>query len=70
VPITVSTDDPGVFGNTLTDEYTILAKELGFSMPEIVAVVFQGIDALFADDAVKARLRAEFEREMIRLLDR
>ena len=70
VPITVSTDDPGVFGNTLTDEYMILAKELGFSMPEIVAVVFQGIDALFASDAVKARLRAEFEREMISLLDR
>jgi adenosine deaminase len=70
VPITVSTDDPGVFGNTLTDEYMILAKELGFSMPEIVAVDFQGIDALFASDAVKARLRAEFEREMIRLLDR
>ncbi len=68
VPITLSTDDPGVFGNTLSGEYQILADELGFSPAEIIAVDLEGVNALFLPDADKASLRAQFESEIGGLL--
>lgn len=68
--ITPSTDDPGVFGNTLTGEYMILANELGFSVPELIAIDLQSVDALFLPQAEKTALRRRFEREIATLLDR
>ncbi|MBM3747192.1 MAG: adenosine deaminase, partial [Acidobacteria bacterium] len=38
VPIVLATDDPGMFGATLTREYEILEREFGFSEEELRAV--------------------------------
>lgn len=32
--VTINSDDPGIFGSTLTDEYQILANEHGFTMDD------------------------------------
>lgn len=45
VRCTVSTDDPLVFGNTLTDEYVALATEAGFTRAELVQIARNGFHA-------------------------
>ena len=45
VRCTVSTDDPLVFGNKLTDEYVALATEAGFARAELVQLARNGFDA-------------------------
>lgn len=45
VRCTISTDDPLVFGNTLTDEYVALATEAGFTRAELVQLARNGFDA-------------------------
>lgn len=45
VRCTVSTDDPLVFGNTLTDEYVALGTEAGFTRAELVQLARNGFDA-------------------------
>lgn len=43
--ITISTDDPKMFGNSLSEEYEALEAELGFSQEEIRSIILQGIQA-------------------------
>ncbi|MBI3565327.1 MAG: adenosine deaminase [Elusimicrobia bacterium] len=62
--VTLSTDDPGVFGVDLNHEYGVLARELGFTDAELVAVSRNGIESLFLPEAAKAALRAEFDRRL------
>lgn len=69
VRIALSTDDPGVFGNDLPGEYLLLHRELGFTPAELAAVALQGVDSLFLPAADRARMRAEFEADLARLLD-
>jgi len=45
VRCTVSTDDPLVFGNTLTDEYVALATDAGFTCAELVQLARNGFEA-------------------------
>jgi len=52
---TLSTDDPLVFGNTLTDEYTALAKEANFTRAELARVARNGFEVADMSDARKAR---------------
>lgn len=60
--VSLSTDDPGVFGVDLAHEYRVLATELGFAPLELVAVARAGLDSLFLPATQKARLAAEFDR--------
>jgi adenosine deaminase len=41
--VTVNTDDPKMFGNSLAEEYALLESALGFSRAEIRSVILQGI---------------------------
>jgi adenosine deaminase len=57
VVITLDADDPALFGTSLLDEYALVARELG---DEAVArFAANAIEASFASDATKSRLRAE-----------
>lgn len=62
--VTLSTDDPGVFGVDLNHEYGVLARELGFDDAELVAVSRNGLESLFLPEPEKAVLRAEFDRRL------
>lgn len=44
VVCTVSTDDPISFGNTIEDEYELLARELGFSEPALAQLAQNGFE--------------------------
>jgi adenosine deaminase len=54
VVCTVSTDDPIIFGNTLTQEYAVLASELGFSKRELAQVALNGFRIALCDPSVVA----------------
>ena len=42
VPITLSTDDPAMFGCTLLGEYRLAARQFGFSQPELRKIAENG----------------------------
>jgi adenosine deaminase len=58
--VTVNTDDPGMFGNTLGGEYRLLVEKLGFSRDEIRTLILNGIHSswLLADE--KLALERDF----------
>lgn len=60
--VTLSTDDPGVFGVDLNHEYGVLAREQGFAAEELLRVSRNGLDSLFLPEAEKRALAAEFDR--------
>lgn len=60
--VTLSTDDPGVFGVDLTHEYRVLARELGFAPRQLVQVARAGIESLFLSARARKTLAAEFDR--------
>lgn len=51
------TDDVGVFGSTLSNEYCLVAKHFGLSESEIRTLARKGIDVIFGGDDEKSRLR-------------
>jgi adenosine deaminase len=59
VRCTVSTDDPLIFGNTLTDEYLGLAAEAGFTRAELVALARNGFAAGTMPTPVRAQALSE-----------
>jgi aminodeoxyfutalosine deaminase len=59
VVVTINSDDPPMFGTTLNREYEIAAELLGLDEAGLAALARAAVDASFAPDEVKARLRAE-----------
>jgi adenosine deaminase len=53
VKVTVSTDDPISFGNTLADDYAALVERRGFTRPEIVQLIRNGFDVALLPEAQK-----------------
>jgi adenosine deaminase len=67
VRCTVSTDDPLVFANTVNDEYTMLAGDLGFTRAELAQVARNGWEVALVDAAQRAAALAEIERLMAQI---
>ena len=59
---TVSTDDPLVFGNTLSDEYAALATEADFSRAELAQLARNGWAVADVPAAAKQKWLAEIDR--------
>jgi aminodeoxyfutalosine deaminase len=57
--VTINSDDPPMFGTTLNREYEIAADLLGLDESGVVDLALAGVDASFAPDDVKSRVRAE-----------
>lgn len=58
VRCTISTDDPLIFGNRLTEEYVALAQDLKFSRRELLQIARNGWEvALIADSSRRERLK-------------
>ncbi|MCR4406917.1 MAG: adenosine deaminase [Anaerolineae bacterium] len=56
IVVTINTDDPKMFGNSLAEEYRLLEQELGFSRNEIRALILQGVRASWLSEEKKQRL--------------
>ncbi len=61
--LTINTDDPKMFGNSLAEEYRQLEERLGFSRAEIRRLILQGISATWLPEKRKAQLQAEFRAD-------
>ena len=61
VPVTLSTDDPGMFGTDLVTEYLVAQRIAGLGADEIVALVRQGIDAAYCSPGTRAAMLAGLE---------
>ncbi len=59
IRVTISTDDPAMFGTNLTREY-IIAQELGFSTRELARLAGMSYEAAFLSKEEKEALLAQF----------
>jgi aminodeoxyfutalosine deaminase len=57
--VTLNSDDPPMFGTSLSNEYLVAARDLGFSPAELAELAANGVRASFLDEAEKAALLAE-----------
>jgi adenosine deaminase len=60
-PVTLSTDDTTVSDVTLVEEYGRAVAAIGLTVPELWAIDRLALDVAFADEAILAPLRAEFD---------
>jgi adenosine deaminase len=51
------TDDVGVFGSTLSNEYSLIAEHFGLNREEICKLAWGAIDTIFGSEDEKKRLR-------------
>jgi adenosine deaminase len=60
--VSVSTDDPKMFGSSLEEEYLALAEHQRFDLEEIRRLAENAIESTWADEATRGRLRKELSR--------
>lgn len=59
--VTVNTDDPKMFGNSLAEEYESMYTIQGFSRNEIFKIILNGIDCSWISEKEKIVLRKKFK---------
>jgi aminodeoxyfutalosine deaminase len=57
--VTLNSDDPPMFGTSLSNEYLVAARDLGFSPAELAGFAASGVRASFLDEVSKDKLLAE-----------
>ncbi|KAI9733161.1 MAG: hypothetical protein M1818_007279 [Claussenomyces sp. TS43310] len=55
-PLVLCTDDVGIFGSSLSNEYSLISEHFGLNRGELCALAKDGIQAIFGGDDEKARL--------------
>jgi adenosine deaminase len=63
IPLSINTDDPKMFGNSLAEEYLALRRHLGFSQVEILCLIKQGIQTSWLPERRKLDLLSQFQSE-------
>ena len=63
--VTVNTDDPKMFGNSLADEYILLETKLGFSRSDIQTLIMNSIEASWLPDERKSELSSDFNQDTV-----
>lgn len=61
--LTINTDDPGMFHNTLVDDFTALHDCFGFGADDIRTLTLNAIAASWQDEADKTAMRARFQAD-------
>ena len=67
VVVTVNSDDPPLFGTTLTDEFRVLARHWGYEANGLQRVALNAVDVSFLPEPEKQALRADFLAEFAAL---
>jgi len=65
VPVTVNSDDPLFFNTTITNEYYVLAKTLGFTFNELKKVTLNAVNGAFLKEDEKKILHQEIENDFL-----
>lgn len=65
--VTVNSDDPPMFGTSITNEYRVLARDLGMGRDDLQRLALNGIEASFLSASEKERMTAEFNEEFQRI---
>jgi adenosine deaminase len=63
--VTINTDDPKMFGNSLAEEYRELVAQLGFSQEDIRTVILNGVSASWLPDKEKKELAYSFTADPV-----
>ena len=63
VLVTVNTDDPEMFGNSLACEFQLLEQELGFSRTETRHLILNGIESSWLAEDRKLTMSREFQHD-------
>ena len=61
--VSVNTDDPMMFGNTLDKEYELLVQECGFTRQEICSLILLGVESSWLSEDRKKSLATSFKKE-------
>lgn len=61
--VTVNTDDPKMFGNSLAEEYELLVERLGFSRADIRTLILNAVDAAWLPQTEKSELADAVRRD-------
>jgi adenosine deaminase len=61
--VTINTDDPKMFNNTLVDEYAALMQEFALSPADVCQLVDNALAAAFLSDDEKKALRQRFHAD-------
>lgn len=67
IPVTVNSDDPPLFGTTLTDEFLVLARCWGYDADGIQRIALNAVDVAFLPPDERAAMRSAFEAEFSEL---
>jgi adenosine deaminase len=62
IPVTVNTDDPKMFGNSLAEEYQLLVERLGFNHEDIRDLIMNAVKHSWLADEQKRQLMVEFKQ--------
>ncbi len=68
--VTINSDDPPMFGTTLTDEYLQAAETFGWDADLIEKLVFNALRVSLLPDTKKAQLEQQFKTEFAALRER
>lgn len=63
--VTVNTDDPGITGTTLTDEYVTVISDIQISISELKQMILTGAEGAFQPGEVCRQLAAELREEFL-----
>lgn len=61
--VTVNTDDPKMFNNSLAEEYQTMVEELGFSKIDICSLITQSIKSSWLAEDRKAEMLVDFNND-------
>ena len=64
VAVTINSDDPPMFGTSLSDEAVTLADPFGMDVETVDGIILNGIRHSFLSEERKAGFLTEFQREM------
>ena len=59
--VTLNSDDPPMFGTTLTNEYRVAARDLGLDRKKLADLARNGVRASFLGDDRKQEILAEID---------
>jgi adenosine deaminase len=54
--VTLNTDDPGVSGIEIANEYSLAREEVGLTSEQLIQIQLNGVHAAFATDSLKQTL--------------